>query len=154
MEVLKQQLRVQRVSKVHGWYKTVYSHHKMLKLFCSAVICMIFCHLLHRKSLKLHRPVQQVTKMFSTLLDACFIQCMDNQPLCCLVRLVDGDHLGKGRVEVLHNDEWRSVCDKGWDDVDADVVCRQLGFSGGRVIRYGVFWEKSGIYWLQSVGCR
>ena len=67
---------------------------------------------------------------------------------------MDGYHWGEGRVEVLHNGEWRSVCDGYWDDQDAKVVCRQLGFPGGRVAKKDGFTEKSGAYWLQSVHCR
>ena len=53
-------------------------------------------------------------------------------PLGCTngaIRLVDGPTSYQGRVEVCLNREWGSVCDNNWTTADANVACRQLGFS-------------------------
>ena len=48
------------------------------------------------------------------------------------VRLADGTMEGQGRVEVCVNGVWGTVCSNSWDENEALVVCKQLGFYDGR----------------------
>ena len=60
----------------------------------------------------------------------------------------------EGRVEVYHDNEWGMVCDDYWGREDAEVVCRQLGFSGGTPLEKLVFRTDIGPHWMDDVRCR
>ena len=42
---------------------------------------------------------------------------------------IQGGTANQGRVEICNNDVWGTVCDDVWGTADAQVACRQLGFS-------------------------
>ncbi|MCK6573847.1 hypothetical protein L6V77_22440 [Myxococcota bacterium] len=56
------------------------------------------------------------------------------------VRLVGGAAPNEGRVEIFYNGVWGTLCDDGWSGntpiglAGGDVLCRQLGFPGVRVV--------------------
>jgi len=45
------------------------------------------------------------------------------------VRVTGSTSFRLGRIEICYNNIWGQVCDTQWDDNDAAVACRQLGFS-------------------------
>ena len=45
------------------------------------------------------------------------------------IRLSGGGDDAEGRVEICYNATWGTVCDNMWGSTNADVVCKQLGFS-------------------------
>ncbi|XP_047574269.1 neurotrypsin isoform X2 [Lutra lutra] len=70
------------------------------------------------------------------------------------IRLVDGENKKEGRVELFINGQWGTICDDGWTDKDATVICRQLGYKGpakARTMAY--FGEGNGPIHVDNVKC-
>jgi len=42
------------------------------------------------------------------------------------VRVVGGNSLYEGRLELLHDGVWGTVCDNGFNDATARVACRSV----------------------------
>ena len=64
------------------------------------------------------------------------LKCSFYYPRCTYVveaRLVHGRSPFEGLVQVSQDsgkDDWGFVCDDGWDNKEATVVCRSLGYPG------------------------
>ena len=77
-------------------------------------------------------------------------------PVTLSVRVRGGIQPYNGRVEVMYNEEWGTICNMGWDLNDARAFCRQLGYvdvtATGLVSDYsydagsGLIWQANVIY--------
>ena len=52
----------------------------------------------------------------------------DSNPFPGMIRLQGGDYSNEGLVEVYCNGQWGTICSTGFDDTDASVICKQLGY--------------------------
>ncbi|KAL8597993.1 hypothetical protein ACOMHN_011418 [Nucella lapillus] len=76
-----------------------------------------------------------------------------NSPSDFQVRLVGGSIRSEGIVEVGLNGQWGSVCSTEWTRVQANVVCRSLGFVGGDNVTLGTFGTEAAPAWILSPRC-
>nr|XP_021327209.1 antigen WC1.1-like [Danio rerio] len=72
-----------------------------------------------------------------------------------LPRLINGPHLCAGRLEIQNIKTWMSVCDVGFDQQDAEVVCRELDCGVPvQVLRAAAFGKVESQMWTHEIHCR
>ena len=71
------------------------------------------------------------------------------------VRLVDGSSYNEGRVEILYNGVWGTICSDGWNLNNAIVTCRSMGFSAVNTfyVTSSQYGPGVGQIWLDNVMC-
>ena len=67
--------------------------------------------------------------------------------------MVAGRNDSEGRIEVLYNDIWGTICDDMWDSLDAAVACKEAGWPNVVQIR-DTFGPGNGTIWLDELNCR
>ncbi|XP_022096153.1 scavenger receptor cysteine-rich domain superfamily protein-like isoform X2 [Acanthaster planci] len=73
------------------------------------------------------------------------------------IRLIGGNTVLEGRVEVYHDQRWWTICDDKWDIKAAGVACRQLGLPAAESAVFGAYFGKgregTGIL-LDEIDCK
>ena len=70
------------------------------------------------------------------------------------LRLVDGDGTdGNGVLEIYHNNEWGIICDDFFDQPDAEVACRQLGYDHAESYSTRLMGRWGRRIWLDDLLC-
>ncbi|XP_075846071.1 galectin-3-binding protein [Microtus pennsylvanicus] len=70
------------------------------------------------------------------------------------MRLVNGASANEGRVEIFYRGQWGTVCDNLWNILDANVVCRALGYENAtRALGRAAFGPGRGPVMLDEVEC-
>uniref|UniRef100_W5MP78 SRCR domain-containing protein n=1 Tax=Lepisosteus oculatus TaxID=7918 RepID=W5MP78_LEPOC len=70
------------------------------------------------------------------------------------LRLVSAEYDCAGRLEVLYNGTWGSVCSNGMDSFTVDLICKQLQCGDSGALQDGQQYESgSGPKWLDNVKC-
>lgn len=70
-----------------------------------------------------------------------------------MIRLAKGSAPDNGRVEVFVNGQWGTICkDQYFDNTDANVICKYLGFPSFEEI-YNPTQERRGKIWFHRMQC-
>ncbi|XP_071141936.1 neurotrypsin-like [Mytilus edulis] len=81
----------------------------------------------------------------------CFLNCSTGDEGG--LRITDGVTENQGRLETYYKGEWGTVCDNQFQNVDAEVACRQLGYCSGQMIPAVRINDGQGTIWLNDVNC-
>ena len=70
-----------------------------------------------------------------------------------LVRLGGDKYLGEGLVQVYHEKTWGWICSEKWNKQNADVLCRELGYTNASS-SYSSSANTVGEVWMNNEQCQ
>ena len=73
---------------------------------------------------QLYTKGTNTAQLYSYLLSYITVECNNGE-----IRLVGGESSSEGRLEICYNDIWTPVCVTYFDDEEAAVACKQLGYT-------------------------
>ena len=69
------------------------------------------------------------------------------------LRLRGGSAPHEGRLEIYHDNEWGTVCDDFFGRSDANVACKQMGYTNAQAYLTDVGVAPGRRFWLDDVNC-
>ncbi|CAG2228186.1 unnamed protein product [Mytilus edulis] len=69
------------------------------------------------------------------------------------LRILSTSQTNIGRLEIYNEGEWGTVCDNQFENVDAEVACRQLGYCSGMMIPSNRVDDGQGSIWFNDIDC-
>ncbi|XP_039623883.1 scavenger receptor cysteine-rich type 1 protein M130-like [Polypterus senegalus] len=79
---------------------------------------------------------------------------LENSTIGSGARLVGGSSSCSGRLEMLDGYSWKSICDTNFNQMAAEVVCRELDCGAPKKYQGGMFGQGSGSVWEKKIQCR
>ncbi|KAK6621916.1 hypothetical protein RUM44_001723 [Polyplax serrata] len=71
-----------------------------------------------------------------------------------IIRLVNGRGPFEGNVEIHHMGKWGSICDDEWDEKEANIVCRYLGYEKAiKPTHDSMFGSSRKRFWMDNLYC-
>ena len=62
------------------------------------------------------------------------VYCYKKDCLSGSIRLTGGSNKQEGNVEICVDNMWGLISEDGWSNVDAKVICKQLGYDNGIIV--------------------
>ncbi|XP_036359157.1 atrial natriuretic peptide-converting enzyme-like isoform X2 [Octopus sinensis] len=69
------------------------------------------------------------------------------------VKLVNGTNPSNGRIQITINNITGTICDDNFNNKEATVICKQLGYKSGIALPGGTYGKGNGIIWYDEVNC-